>query len=51
MQRRHAIVAAPYRAEVAATPQSLMKEGVDAICYKPLDAADLFAKMQQLVDP
>ena len=40
-----------YRAETAATVESLMKGGVDAICYKPLDVADLFAQMQRMVVP
>jgi hypothetical protein len=40
-----------YREETAATLESLMKEGVDAIYYKPLDIADLFAKMRRLVGP
>jgi DNA-binding NtrC family response regulator len=49
--RARTILITGYRAETAATLESLMKEGVDAICYKPLDIADLFAKLQRLIGP
>jgi ActR/RegA family two-component response regulator len=49
--RARTIVITDYRGEIAATIESLMKEGVDALCYKPLDVADLFAQMQRLVGP
>ena len=49
--RANTIVMTGYRAETAATLESLINEGVDAICDKPLDVADLFAQMQRLVGP
>jgi two-component system, NtrC family, response regulator HydG len=49
--RARTIVITGYRAETAATLESLMNEGVDAICDKPLDVTDLFAQMQRLVGP
>ena len=50
-RRARTIVITGYRAEVAAALEYLMNEGVDAVCYKPLDVADLFAKIQRLVAP
>lgn len=42
------VIITGFREEVAATVEDLIKEGANAVCYKPLDPAELFATIERV---
>lgn len=48
----HAVVITGYRAELGGLVERVMREGADAVCYKPFDVPDLLATVDRLTrDP